>query len=223
MAVAGTTVAIGGVAAEAPMSYADIDQAAAAAFAAPKIVHVLQTQGNMVQETPWAIENHAYEGPAAETTAEPTREECIDEALELPEIREAYMSRPGKQKQTTYIDLLYPDITNCRDSGIGRYGTFQTKLENGLHPGRKAKIVRFETSPSYSAYEEGLSGLASMPIHAGNSDNWQLYHCRRGRAVTKAWLQLENEAIDTATGDVIETERSPQSRIRNNRNHGKGC
>jgi hypothetical protein len=204
----------------------NVDQAAAAQMAAPKIGHVLQTQGNMVQETPWAIENHPYEGPAAETTAEPTREECIDEALVLPDVIQAFMTRPGKQKQTTNVGLSYPDILNCINSGVVRWGEFQVKLQNGLHPGMKAKIARFETTPIYSAYAANGAGnphgMSIMPIHAGNSDNWQLYHCRKGPAVTKAWLQIRNQAVDQETEEVLATAQT-QVPIRINRNHGKGC
>jgi hypothetical protein len=197
MAVAGATVAIGGVAAEAPAMF-NVDQATAAQMAAPKIGHVLQTQGNMVQETPWAIENHAYEEPAVELTPQ----QCIKAAIARPVIKNTKIYHAGESEvQKSYGRVITVGLPDVCDDDVLRIMSYRFTVENPLHRARY-------TSQQYGYDTKNVGNEGGMDtVYITDDGSGQgLYKCSLGAKTTGAKLGIKLAAKDPATHHTVATK-----------------
>lgn len=130
----------------------------------------------------------------------------------MPQIVMADMFRPGKIKQRTDVTLGYLAMPEACHGTYERIGNYQVRLQDSKHP--KRLFVLSSWNDNIFPYTRDEAGESSSSIASiGHGETWQLYHCRKGPAVTKAWMQLKNQVKNISSGQIV-AQRLSKVRIK---------
>jgi len=220
--IVGLGLISGGAQAEA-QGFANIDQAATAAMAAPKVGRVLQAQGNVLSQSPLveneplapynAMSNQARistadamlsDTPGAAATSADSaltlaeRQQCIDGAVASPKITKTEIKHAGAPEQKFYANVITRALQEKCDDTVVRRTLFMFSVQNPVHRARWEAV-----QPILFTSDLGNDG-GKDPVYitVGHSGRG-LYRCTDGPKTTGARVNIRLIAQDPETFEPL--------------------